>query len=169
MKKSILLWMSAVLMLSVGMMSCSNDDDDSTKETVDLNGGSSDAVDNDGVIDENHKNIIGEWQLLNYHGGCYATVHMSFEPGEVTVTFAKDGVVTINGKEGYYGFPVLTGTYNYSFEEVIPYKAKEPITLLAISPYSIIEYYYFHFENGTLVLSDYGCSGPYEYNFKKVK
>ena len=38
MKKSFLLWMSAMLMLSVGMVSCSSDDDDENiNETTDVN------------------------------------------------------------------------------------------------------------------------------------
>ena len=143
MKKSILLWMSAMLMLSVGMMSCSEDE----------------------ALDENHKNIIGEWQLLNYRGG-FSPINVDLEPGEVMVTFTKDGVVRVNGKEGNYGFPLLTGTYNYSFEEKTPYKAKESTTVLVIS--SSINDYYFHFEDGMLLLSD-GVYDGFEYKFKKVE
>ena len=57
MKKNYLLWMSVVLMMVVGMSSCSKDDE---IESFDDNH-------SEGVI--SNESIIGTWQLLNYNGG----------------------------------------------------------------------------------------------------
>ena len=161
MKKSILLWISAVLMLSVGMMSCSNDDEN-TDETAGISrGGDVEA------LDENHKNILGEWQLLYYRGGNIA-IQGTVEPGEVTATFTKDGVVKINNDKNY-PFPYATGSYEYSFEEMTPYKANESRTVLVIGESTAFTQYTFVFDDGMLRLWQYDCYDGFDYTFKKVK
>ena len=153
MKKSFLLWMIAMLVLSVGMVGCSNDDDGIDFES----------------LDDNHKNIIGEWQLVNCQGG-YCPINEDVEPGEVTVTFNKNGVMRIkyNDNDKRYHFPYSTGSYEYYFKDVMPDYAKEPITILVIGDNPILSHYEFWYENGILLLSPYGSFDGINFRLKKV-
>ena len=163
MKKSVLLWMSAMLMLSVGMVGCSNDEEN-IDETANVSRGS-----NVMTMEEYKKLIIGEWQLLNCRGG-YLSINEDVEPGEVTLTFTKDGVVMINNDKKKYHFPFLTGSYEYSFDERIPYnKLKEPSTILVIGDNPVFSDYYFSYDNGIILLSPFETMDGYDYRLKKVE
>ena len=162
MNKSILLWMIAMLMLSVGMTGCSSSDDDG----IDFES-----------LDDNHKNIIGEWQLMYYEGG--HDNHMQLDPGDVTLTFT-DKAVKIKGyvdnENVHYSFPLRSGNYKYYFKDVTYGKKKELTTYLVAgvgdNPDNFVWWYYFSFENGWLILTDdaYPYSGmPYTYKLKKVE
>ena len=150
MKKSFLLWMIAMLMLSVGMTGCSSDDDGIDFES----------------LDDNHKNIIGEWQLVNYYSTWVLTTDV--EPGEVTLTFNKNGVVRINNNDNKYAFFHPTGSYEYYFKEVMPDYAKEPRTILVIDSNFLISDYGFYYDNDLLILSDRAYDG-FNYRLKKVE
>lgn len=156
MKKSILFCMSALLMLSVGMTGCSSDDDGIDYES----------------LDDNHKNIIGEWQLLYYKNGLN---YRQLDSGEVTLTFTKNEIVKVKGANAeneYNFFPIQSGCFKYYFEEVTLGKAKEPITYLMVDKSSgdFTSKYNFSFEDGWLVLWDIDIyDGGYEYRLKKVE
>ena len=108
MKKNCILWMFAMLMLAVGMSSCSSDNDEI--ESFDDNP-SEDIYSNDSI-----NSVIGTWQLLNYSGG-FSGQNVDVNPGEITLTFTKDGIVKVlnKGKETFL-FP--TGTFNYYFRTI---------------------------------------------------
>ena len=168
MKKSFLLWMSAMLMLSVGMVSCSSDDDDENiNETTDVNR-SGDVE----VLDENHKFIVGEWQLRNYYSG-WGISNAEADPSKLTLTFNKDGKVTINVNDEILSSLFPTGTFKYSFEEKTLIKGKEPIPALVIgeSPYEYLySFIYSEYEGDELLrLWEYCAYDGLECNFKKVK
>ena len=163
MKKSILFCMSALLMLSVSMISCSNDDE-SIDEMTDVSRG--DDVD---ALDKKQEDIMGEWQLVNCRGG-YASINEDVEPGEITLTFNKDGVVMINNiDEKKYHFPYSTGSYEYTFKEMTPYKSKESRTVLVIDSNFLISDYDFYYDDDMLILSPYEVVDFYDYRLKKVE
>lgn len=165
MNKSFLFWMIAMLMLSVGMVGCSSSDDENIDETVNVSRGS-----NVMTMEEYKNIIIGEWQLFNCSGG-YITINEDVEPGEVTLTFTKDGVVMINNiDDKKYHFPYSTGSYEYSFKEiVIPNKSKESRTVLVIDSNFLISDYDFYYNDDILILSPHGVACFYEYRLKKVE
>ena len=101
MKKNFLLWMGVVLIMVIGMSSCSSDDG---IESFDHNV-------SEGVISS--ENIIGTWQLLKYSGGLFGR-SVDINPGEITFTFTKDGKVNIINKRREQ-YPFATCTCNYSF------------------------------------------------------
>ena len=130
-----------MLMLSVGMTGCSNDDDSIDFES----------------LDDNHKNIIGEWQLLYYEGG-YEN-YMQLDPGEVTLTFTDEAVKVkgyMDNENVHYSFPVRSGNFKYYFKEMTIGKAKEQITYLMVgvgdNPDNFVWSYLFSFENGLSTL-----------------
>ena len=154
-------------MLSVGMMSCSNDDGDIINENTDLiNDGDFEA------LDENHKFIVGEWQLQSYYSGWGMSVAEA-DPSKLTITFNKDGKVTVNVNDEIFSSLFPTGTYKYSFVEKTLINGKEPIPALVIGE-SHYEYYYSfiysEYEGDEVLrLWDYGFFDGLECNFKKVE
>ena len=163
MKKSILFCMSALLMLSVSMISCSNDDE-SIGEMTDVSRG--DDVD---ALDKKQEDIMGKWQLVNCRGG-YASINEDVEPGDVTLTITKEGVGMINNIEDKkYHFPYSTGSYEYTFKEMTPYKSKESRTVLVIDSNFLISDYDFYYDDDMLILSPYEVVDFYDYRLKKVE
>ena len=165
MKKSILFWISALLMLSVGTISCSNDDE-STDETTDVSRGND--VD---ALDKKQENIIGKWQLQSYYTGWKPLTEA--EPDELTLEFDKDGMVTVNAKDDKFSFLFTTGTYRYTFKEVTPIKGKESMTILEIgeSPNQVQYSFSYYDYNGDTMLKIwmYDFFDGLECNFKKVE
>ena len=103
MNKSFLLWMGVVLMMVIGMSSCSSDDDDYNyvQEFGDNN---------------NKENFIGTWHLLHYYTGW--GIKEDYEAGEVTVTFTKNGEMqVINKRDDQH--PFSTGNMAYYFVQLI--------------------------------------------------
>jgi len=153
MKKNYLLWMSVVLMMVVGMSSCSKDDE---IESFDDNH-------SEGVI--SNESIIGTWQLLNYNGG-FSGKSVDVNPGEITFTFTKDGMVNIINKGGEH-VPFPTGTFNYSFvtnDRSIFTGEKE--TALFIDG-GICQHFHFAYSEGILYLAEEMYDG-YCYALKKI-
>ena len=140
MKRNGLLWLCAVLMLVVGMSSCSSDDDIYRKD------------------------MIGTWQLVHSYGGWSPRV--DYDPGEVTFTFTADGEVKIvNKRNGYSPFP--TGIYDYSFVKIErSIFTGEPETVLLIDCFPD-RHYSFNYEDGLLYLSLQAYDGD-GYALKKV-
>ena len=165
MKKGILFWMGTLLMLSFGMISCSNDEEN-IDETANISRGND--VD---ALDKKQENIMGKWQLQTYYTGWTPT--MEAEPDELTLEFDKDGMVTVNAKDDKFSFLFTTGTYRYTFKEVTPIKGKESMTILEIgeSPNQSQYSFLYNDYNGDTMLRlwEYGVFDGLECNFKKVE
>lgn len=153
MKKNYLLWMSVVLMMVVGMSSCSKDDE---IESFDDNYSK-------GVI--SNESIIGTWQLLNFNGG-FSGKSVDVNPGEITFTFTKEGKVYIINKGGEH-IPFPTGTFNYSFVTIDrSIFTGEKETALFIDE-GRCQYFHFVYSEGILYLSEEMYDG-YCYALKKT-
>ena len=165
MKKSILFWMSAMLMLSVGMVGCSNDEEN-IDETANISRGS-----NVMTMEEYKNVIIGKYQLQTYCTGWSPLTEA--EPDELTLELDKDGMVTVNAKDDKFSFLFTTGTYRYTFKEVTPIKGKESMTILEIgeSPNQSQYSFLYNDYNGDTMLRlwEYGVFDGLECNFKKVE
>ena len=89
MKKSFLLWMIAMLMLSVGMTGCSSDDETDSSD-----------------------NLFGTWELQKSMTGIDDNM---ITKGETVIKFQEDGALLITSKSSYewdaYFLP--TGNYKY--------------------------------------------------------
>ena len=147
MKKNFLLWIGIMLMMAVGMSSCSSDDE------IEPFG------------DKSGESIIGTWQLLNYSGG-FTGRSVDINSGEITFTFTKDGKVNIINK-GEEHFPFPTGSFNYSFvtnDRSIFTGEKE--TALFIDR-GICQYLHFTYCEGILYLSEEMYDG-YCYALRKI-
>ena len=91
MKKSLILWICAAIMLVVGMSSCSSDDNNRYNE------------------------LVGTWYLVGYNDGWGGIEE--YNEGEITVTFNKNGEVRIVNKREDQR-PLPTGIRYYSFMEI---------------------------------------------------
>ena len=154
MKKNFLLWMGVVLMMVIGMSSCSSDDDDYNyvQEFGDNN---------------NKENFIGTWHLLHYYTGW--GIKEDYEAGEVTVTFTKNGEMqVINKRDDQH--PFSTGNMAYYFVDIEKsIFTGEPRACMSfgfctayLSPYS------FTFDKGFLYLSQEAYDGD-GYTFQKLE
>lgn len=152
MKKSYLLL--GMLMLTIGLGSCSSDDDD----YVDV------------LSDSNiQKDIVGTWHLVFYGNGWGSKEE--YNPGEVTITFTKDGEMkVISHRKENNPFPFQTGTYQYTFVEYEHSIFSEGLTTsLVIGTGSYLDgYYHYSFEEGMLYLSLEAFDGP-RFTLRKLK
>ena len=150
MKKNFLLWMFAMLMLVVGMSSCSSDDDDYNyvQEFGDNN---------------NKENFIGTWHLLHYSTGW--GIKEDYEAGEVTVTFTKNGEMqVINKRDDQH--PFSTGNMAYYFVDIEKsIFTGEPRTCISFGYFFTYSY---TFDKGFLYLSQEAYDGD-GYTFQKLK
>ena len=150
MNKSFLLWMGVVLMMVIGMSSCSSDDDDYNyvQEFGDNN---------------NKENFIGTWHLLHYYTGW--GIKEDYEAGEVTVTFTKNGEMqVINKRDDQH--PFSTGNMAYYFVDIEKsIFTGEPRTCIS---FSYIFTYSYTFDKGFLYLSQEAYDGD-GYTFQKLK
>ena len=90
MKQRISFLLTGILLLSMTIGSCSNDDE--------LNDG----------------NIVGTWTLVERSGGFSGTT-IDIEAGTVVVTFTNNGEMTVYDNKHYF---ITSGTYNYYFTDI---------------------------------------------------
>jgi hypothetical protein len=150
MRKNFLLWMGVVLMMVVGMSSCSSDDDDYNyvQEFGDNN---------------NKENFIGTWHLLHYYTGW--GIKEDYEAGEVTVTFTKNGdMQVINKRDDQH--PFSTGNMAYYFVDIEKsIFTGEPRTCISFGYFFTYSY---TFDKGFLYLSQEAYDGD-GYTFQKLE
>ena len=150
MNKSFLLWMGVVLMMVIGMSSCSSDDDDYNyvQEFGDNN---------------NKENFIGTWHLLHYYTGW--GIKEDYEAGEVTVTFTKNGdMQVINKRDDQH--PFSTGNMAYYFVDIEKsIFTGEPRTCISFGYFFTYSY---TFDKGFLYLSQEAYDGD-GYTFQKLE
>lgn len=111
MKKNGILWMFALLMLSVGMSSCSSDEND------DLSNGKSNETTSDAV------SIVGTWELKTL---CYPDGDVEVPSGQRDIfIFNSNGKVKVikKRKSVFPDFPNEDGEYDFSYD-----KEKQTIT-----------------------------------------
>ena len=149
MRKNYNLWMGVVLMMVVGMSSCSSDDDYSyVQEFGDNN---------------NKENFIGTWHLLHYFTGW--GIQEDYEAGEVTVTFTKNGDMQVINKRDDQR-PISTGKSTYSFVDIErSIFTGESRTCISFGYFFTYSY---TFDKGFLYLSQEAYDGD-GYTFQKLK
>ena len=112
MKKSVLLWIGAVLMIAVGMSSCSSSDEDDDLSNDRLNEMPSDTVPSD------TDPIVGTWELKTLHYDAGSGFEIPVEKRDLFI-FGSNGKVKviIKIKSDLPNFPNEDGEYDYFYDK----------------------------------------------------
>ena len=144
MKKSFLLWMGAVLMLAVGMGSCSKSDSEDIA-----------------AYEDNPTTLDGTWHLVKVNFG-ERGIH-NYEVGDVIVCFYPNHTLQVETKE--VNVFMATGTYSYKIIETQTNKYDGTVfTTINLGGRQCT----YWFEDGMMVL-DFGMAYDAPgYYFKKI-